>query len=272
MFARAADFLFLRLFAFAAAYLVFIYTLRIIWLSIFLSTMLVASLTIALHIWKGLRLDKFVALELSKLKKECLLEKIVMMDAAGYRSLTKKILHNLGYGDVKGTQAGYIGKKDGETVFAKAFFLHPSEKVGANEILNAYKQALKLHIEHITLLTPSEFNKEAEIFAKRQEHVTLIQSEEFLGLAIDAGFAVNDEEANAAAADAIRKNAVTPEDIREAALKKGKAKAYMLCGIFALAWSYISGFHFYYPIIAVACFVLAYFIHRREQSEAHKKA
>lgn len=270
-FARAADFLFLRLFFFAATYLVCIYSFRMIWLSVLLAALLTAALSFALQIYKRFKLKKFIDRELSRLKKECLLENIVMMGALEYRLLMKSMLKNLNCTGIAAVKGGYQAGRDGKTVFAKAFFIHPSEKVSANEVLTAYKTAKEKYTDGLVLLTPSEFNKEAQIFAKRQENITLIQSEDFLDLALKSGFEINDNEASQKAYDAICKNAVTPDDIREAALSKGKAKAYMLCGIFALAWSYISGFKFYYPIIAIACFVLAFYIQRREQVKAQKK-
>ena len=45
----------------------------------------------------------------------------------------------------------------------------------------------------------------------------------------------------------------------------------MICGIFALAWSYIAGFQFYYPVIALVCFLLAFYIRRKEDLAAAKK-
>lgn len=270
-FARAADFVFLRLFFFAAVYLVCIYSFRMIWLSVLLAALLTAALSFGLQIYKGFNLNKFMNRELSRLKKECLLENIVMMGALEYRILIKVMLKNLNCTGITAIKGGYLAAREGKTVFAKAFFIHPSEKVNANEVLTAYKTAKEKTATQFILLTPSEFNKEAQIFAKRQENIILIQSDEFLDLAVKSGFEINDEEANQKAYDAIRKNAVTPDDIREAALSKGKAKAYMLCGIFALVWSYVSGFRLYYPIIAIACFVLAFYIHRREQNQAQKQ-
>jgi len=268
--ARAADFIFLRLFFFMAVYVISIYLTRMIWVSVLLAVLLTAALTFGLHIYKRYRLKKFMDTELASLKKECLLEKIVMMHSNDYRTLTKSILSNLGYEDIAVAKEGYQARKEGQRCFARAFFLHPSEKVGVNEVLGTYKSAKDKNCQQVILLTPSEFNKEAQIFAKRQENITLIESKEFLDLAIKSGFTVNDEEAGEAAMQAIRTNAVTPDDIREATLGKGKAKAYMLCGIFALVWSYISGFQFFYPIISLVCFGLAFVIHRREQASEKK--
>jgi hypothetical protein len=264
--ARAADFVFLRLFFFAAVYLIFLYFLHIIWLSVFLSALLTVSLSLALQIWKGLRLNRYIDAEMGKLKKECLLESIVMMENTEYRRMVKKILKNMGFGKITANTVGYEAEKDGEKYFARAYFTLPSEQTGAGDILSAFKVAKKLAAEKVLLLSPSGFTREALVFAKRHACISLIASDEFLSLAAEAGFNTDEEQANEAAMNAIRSNAVTPDDIREAVLKSGKSKAYMLCGIFALVWSYIAGFQFYYPLIAIACFVLAFLIRRKEDS------
>lgn len=272
MAARAADFLFLRLFFLAAAYVVLLYFLRIMWLSAVLSALLTVSLSLALQIYKNLRLNRYIGAEMEKLKKECLLEKIVMMDNAGYRRMVKKMLKNMGFEKAAASTIGFEAEKNGEKYFVKAFFLHPSEKAGVNETLNAFKLGIKTGALKVLLLSPSGFTREAEVFAKRHENIELIKSERFLNLAIEAGFKTSDEEAGEAALNAIRQNAVTPDDIKEGALQRGKAKAYMLCGILALVWSYIAGFQIYYPIIAMGCFLIAFYIHRKEDREKTVKS
>ena len=68
-FARAADFLFLRLFFFAALYLVFMFALRVIWLSVFLAGVLTVSLSLMLAIYKRFRFNRYMQAEMEKLKK-----------------------------------------------------------------------------------------------------------------------------------------------------------------------------------------------------------
>ncbi len=262
--ARACDFIFLRLFFFAAAYVVLIYSLKVIWLSLFLSGMLTVSLSLALHIYKSFRLNRFINKEMDGLKKECLLLNIVMMDIRRFKRLARNILKTLGLKNIELNAKGFTAQKEDKKYFAQAFLKYPSEKTGANEILDAYKYAKKQDIGNVMLFSTSGFTKDAELFAKRQECITLVNQDELLMYAKESGMEVNDEKAHEAAVDAINKNAVTPEDVRDAALSKGKSKAYMFCGIFALAWSYIAGFRFYYPLIAIACFMLAFFIRRKE--------
>ncbi|MPN63249.1 hypothetical protein SDC9_211006 [bioreactor metagenome] len=64
---------------------------------------------------------------------------------------------------------------------------------------------------------------------------------------------------------------ITMDKLKQHAFNKTKVKAYMLCGLVVMGWSLVIGFHIYYPIIAVVCFVMAAITFRRNKSheESH---
>ncbi len=86
-------------------------------------------------------------------------------------------------------------------------------------------------------------------------------------MAEKAGVMPDEKMAQQKAEEEMHEAVVTYTKLKESALCKRKIKNYVACGILSLLWPVVTGFKFYYPIIAGVCFVLAVITYRKAKNE-----
>ena len=63
----------------------------------------------------------------------------------------------------------------------------------------------------------------------------------------------------------------TLDQLKKEMFHEKKPKAYIILGITIMLWSYFTGFKFYYPIIAMVCFALAFFSFKNKKGKEAAK-
>jgi hypothetical protein len=150
------------------------------------------------------------------------------------------------------------------------FHNHPMSQNSVNDVLLAYR-ALGSASE-LVIVSLAAFSKDAKSFSSSFEKtVTLISGDDVLKLAEKKGMLPDDDIANEKVHKEMSEAFVTMKKIKNAAFNRVKIRAYIFCGIVILCWPLISGFRFYYPIIAAVCFILAAVSYRKSRDTAKQE-
>ena len=253
--ARAIDFVLFRALMLMALFFILLQLSRSLTTALLMSIFLTTGISVFLFILRSKRIDRFIEKDIAKIKTKCLLETLTMMDTDEYAQYMSELLGGLL--SIAHDQAGFCAKRNGKTIYV--FHNHPSADCDATDILPLLRRYKK---ETLTIVALSDFSQSAKSLCKDFD-VTIINGDMVLSLASDAGMMPDEQTAQKKAEDEMSENVLTLSKIKNAALAKTKIRGYMLCGLAAVFWPFVTGFRFYYPIIAIICFALAFITLRK---------
>ena len=123
----------------------------------------------------------------------------------------------------------------------------------------------------IIIVSLSDFSKDAKTFcANINDKVMLLSGEDILNMADSKDMLPDEKQANERVVKEMNETIVTLKKVKNTAFGRAKVKAYVICGIVIMCWPLVSGFRFYYPIIAVICFVMAFISYKKSHREANQ--
>ena len=198
-------------------------------------------------------MEKFISKELLALRNACALEKLTLLSEEHFWQICLTIFAQHGAEGGEETLGGlYLPEKG---LFCYALQNHPENPVGVQQILLLHRKLKKLDAQKALLLSPAPYQEEAGAMSHRlQAEITLLGQEEFLQLEHPLIAPSEEELQKALEAKVARPVRENPKNMF---LRKEKAKAYLLLGLFLLCWYALTGFSILYPIIAALCFGLS---------------
>ncbi len=255
--ARIVDFIIFRLLIVFVVFLVLLYFSHSTTVSLLISVFITAALSISLMIFNRRRVRRYIEKDMQHIKEKCLLEALTFMNSDEYAAYLNKLFEGLN--DITMTHSGFYAKKNGSIVYA--FHNHPSAKCNVSDVLEVLRM---FHDKPLILISLSDFSAEAKMLcAGAQCDVTYISGLSILELAAKKEMLPDEEAAALRAEKEMNASIVTLDKVKESTLSRAKVKRYMICGVIVTIWPLITGFQFYYPIIAVLCFVLAILAYRK---------
>jgi len=263
MLARFMDYVMLRFMLLFSLFIVLLYFSRSISVSalIALFTTLAASLTLALIRRRSIR--RYMERDLLRIKQKCLLEELTLMNGEDFAAYISRLFDGLD--DVALLEGGISAAKNG-SIF-RVFQSHPSAICDVNDVL----KVCRIHRgQKIVIVSLGEFSEAAKTFGIGQQ-IRFIPGKSVLKMASERDMLPDEDAAQEKARREMRDSIITFDKLKQHAFSKTKIKAYMLCGLVVMGWSFVMGFRIYYPIIAVVCFVMAAVTFRRNKSheESH---
>lgn len=256
--ARTIDFVMFRALTFVVLFFLLLHLSRSLTTALLMSLFLTLGISIFLHIRHNKRIERYIKKDLAKLQKKCLLEALTMMDINEYTQYMSKLIDGL-Y-DIEFNHNGITAQLNGDAVYI--FHNHPSAQCGVSDILPLLR---KYKDKALTIVSLSDFEQSAKTLCKQSERVRLMNGDEVLSMATQAGMLPDEQTAQQKAENEMREKVLTLSKIKNAALAKTKIRGYILCGLVAVVWPFITGFRFYYPLIAIACFALAFITRRKNR-------
>ncbi len=259
IFARFVDFIVLRALLLVGLFLTFLQLSKSLTTSLLVSIFLTLAISITLYVIKSKRIERFINKDIAELKRKCLLEELTLMNSSEYADYMCKLFGD--YERVCINNNGFSAKKNDDKIYV--LHNHPSIKCDIDIVLNILRENKN---SKITIVSLSEFSDSVKTLCKyERQNVKLICGEEVLELAAKTDMMPNEQTAQKKAEEEMKNNIITISKIKSAALSRTKVKAYMMCGICAVFWPFITGFRFYYPIIAAVCFALAVMSKRKNR-------
>lgn len=159
------------------------------------------------------------------------------------------------------TDSGFKAEQKGALVYV--FHNHPTVICDIPDILEVIRSRKAQRIIFVSL---SDFTEAVKTLCMNKEHqAELIDGAHVLLMAEKAGLLPDEQTAQQRAEEEINQTVVTLTKFKESAFNRNKVKGYMVCGIVASLWPLVTGFKFYYPVIAAVCFALAIYTYRKGQ-------
>ena len=258
--ARSIDFIALRLFIFVALYVWFSLQTAQLTLSAILAGVGVGMVSIALSLYKSIRLDRFVAQKRMELSRDYLFEKIVLLPRHAFLQMLREMAGELGYTVKKTLPFGLLcSHYEGESLIF-ALQNHPHNKVSPQQILNCYRKAREYHIRQITLVSTAPLQEEARTFLHKIPDISvdIWSRQQILHLAQKQHRLPEAQEVEAALLEELEQRRMSLKKMKQEALYSSRARAYIVCGMILGVASWITGQHIYYPLMAGLCFFLAF--------------
>ncbi|MEZ4357985.1 MAG: hypothetical protein R2876_05080 [Eubacteriales bacterium] len=271
--ARILDFISAFLLIFILTYMLLIFKFRKMWLSLILSLSITASILVTYKLFTDKRIAKFMEKELDNLLNDAILEHIVLSDEKSFKKLISKILSKLGITEVKFSFCYFTAKKEDNNIIIFVFKNHPTNKISASEILKSANIAKEKKFSELFIISTSQLDDDAKKFLERipELSISALPIDEFLSMAKETNLYPYEQTAQEKAKEMLYQDALHAKDLRRQALSPNKYRAYILCGIVSMLWTYIVGFNVIFPIIACASFIMAFFSYRKSISTAKAK-
>jgi|GEM_PF-1376729 len=256
--ARTIDFVIFRLFLAFMLFWLLLFFSRSFTVSILISIFLTIAVSLVLFLINQKRTERFIKKDLKRIKEKCLLETLTFMTFEQFSDYMNKILD--GIDNIQPWEKGFTAKKDNVEVYA--FHNHPRSNVDVSDILDV----LRGNNESLILVSLSAFTENAKRLCESMtEDIALIPGSEVLKLAAKHNMLPDEEEAEQRSKNEMNASLITLEKIKQTTLSKTKIKRYVICGVIVMLWPLVTGFKFYYPIIAAGCFLLAVLAFRKSK-------
>lgn len=251
---RILDIVVLRAFLLFSIFLLVLYYSKVFWLAVIISVLITAAISLILLTYKRKKTSKYMQRDMERIKRKCLLEMLTLMKIDQYAAYINRMLGNA-ITDIECDSYGFRGKYRDFMLYA--FHNHPNSKTSVSDIIHVFRKSE--NAEKLLILSLSEFEDDAKLMCNKLPcQVELIPGGKILNIAEKKCMLPDKECAIERAEKEISDAIVTLKKIKKTAFNKVKIKGYIICGIAIMIWPLISGFRIYYPVISIACFVLAF--------------
>ncbi|MBE5781448.1 MAG: hypothetical protein E7328_06490 [Clostridiales bacterium] len=258
LFARALDFIALRLGLFFLLQMVFYRKFHRVDRALILSLITLCALSLLLEIIKERRFTAFVAKKQQELRQHYWLSRLTLLTPDDFRALCCDLLSAMGM-TVTGKGENILfarGNKGNMMVFLLQ--CHPKYTVTPQDMLDLYHIAYRYAPGEVAIISTCPITGEAESFLHTLPFsVTILSREDLLFAADRAGKLPSYHETEQALIEELKKKEMSLRQLKTQALYSGKAKNYLICaGVLFFTMSY-TGYHLYYTAAILGCLTLA---------------
>lgn len=250
---RILDIIVFRTFLLIAVFLLVLYYSRTLWLAVFISILITVAVSLIILAYKRKKTTRYMQKDMERIKQKCLLEMLTLMKIDDYAVYINKMLSN-GITDTICDNYGFRGKY--RDFWLYAFHNHPNSKTTVSDILHVYRGSS--NEDKLLILSLSDFEDDAKTMCEKLPcQIELVPGGKILLIAKNKNMLPDEESAKERAEKEMNDAIITLKKIKKTAFNKVKIKGYIICGVAIMLWPLISGFKIYYPIISIACFLLA---------------
>jgi len=254
--ARAVDFLIVRLVILVTLFIVMLQWSHSLTVSITVSVLITLAVCLTMYVYRRKKAEKYFEKDMQRIREKCLLESLTLMNLNEYITYMGRIFP--GMEGVEPTGHGFLA--DYKAFRMVVLHNHPSDNLSASQAVDAYR--LGKGAQKIALVSISGFTSDAKKFADSVS-MALIPGREVLRIAEEKELLLDRQGAEDRAQQEMEETVISMESVRRSAFSRTKVKAYIFCGLVCMIWPLFGIWRIYYPIIAVLCFILAYFAYKR---------
>lgn len=257
-FARAVDFVSLRLMGLLLCYLHFSATIANMVMAGLMNLVAMAFATIAGELIKSIRLDRFIRKERKAIAQELTKKRLLVMPKEAQRSRLRAY-----------AKANPQPFRDAGAVFT----LHRVAPVTPDDVLCAVAAARKRHAPGIVLFHQGPVSKEASALAASCEDVkvTFLSLLDVMTPQDMADLAPGDPEIDAAILSRLAQGEKKRKDALSRPFRQGRTGRYLVCAAGLFAASFFVAYPIYYRLMAALCIAfgaMAYAVGQAENTAA----
>lgn len=275
--ARSIDFVALRLLLFFGFLIWFTLQTSNTTLGIVLAAVGTGMVSVALALYKSIRLDRFIVEKRTELKYHYLFEQMVLMPKGRFYALLRELARSMGYETQLEMEQGLLCENGQTPCFLFALQNHPENPVSAQQVLDCYRTAKQLELNECILVSTAPLHKDARSFLLSIQDLSfdVWNRQRLLALARRQNLLPDDEAVEAALLQAMERKRLDLKKLKRQAFQTTRIRAYVGCGLILFFATIITGQHLYYPIMGSLCFFMAfvsYFTGTRSSKEPDGKA
>ncbi|MGI6150620.1 MAG: hypothetical protein ACOYIR_01550 [Christensenellales bacterium] len=214
----------------------------------------------AAALFRSIRFDRFVKQHTDALKKQALLEHLMVLPPNGVMDILLSADPSLsGIHGVAVCENGFVARLPNNRKRMCALLQkYPSEKVSASEILELHRRANAECCLELWIYSTAEYSAEAKAVAKNNEiNAKLSSPEELIALADRLELLPDEHAVESAVDERIREKQRARERLRKNAFLPAATQRYILCAAGIMAASLITGYRIYYTLMAGLCLTFA---------------
>ncbi len=249
--ARAVDFIMLRAAIVVTLFIIMLQLSHSLLVSAAVSLLITTAVSLAMHLYRKNKADNFFEKDLLRIQKKCLLESLTIMNLQEYIAWMTRIFPKIT--NVSASNGYFCADYEVDKMIV--LHNHPSSSVSVSQTVDAYR--LVKNSNKSVMISLSDYSKDAKKFAESVSMV-LVNGQELLRFAGEKGLMLDEHSAEKRAREEMEESIITMESVRRSAFSRTKVKAYIFCGIVAMIWPLLGIWRFYYPIISIVCFALAF--------------
>lgn len=210
------------------------------------------------YIYRNKKFSSFIKKEMNELENQVIGEYILLLSPKKTKYVITKCLHFLGLNEIKWIKDAAIAKKNEKNVICFFNKDHPEHLLNASDILSYILKAKAKNISKILILTTCETDNSAKSFILRtKEDITVCPPKKLIEMLKRTGSCPSKELSIKKAAEILNAQEILAKDLIKGAFASSKHKAYILCGIISMIWSYFSDFNIIYPLVSLISFTMA---------------
>lgn len=259
--ARSLDFIALRVIIFVAFLLWFSLQTSQVLLSVVLSAVATGMVSVALALYKNIRLDRFVEVKRRELSRIFMLEQMVLMSRRAFVKRMAAMAEENGY-RVEHLHPRGVVCRDENNRLCILFALqnHPSDPIGANQLLECYRYVRANTMERGILLctAPLSDNAAALLDKLPAQRIGVWDQDTILSLAEALGMLPDPEDVERGILRELEQRRLRLKQLKKQAFAQSRVRAYIICGLVLFFAAIVTGQHLYYPLMGAICFFMAF--------------
>lgn len=259
--ARTLDFAALRAIMFIAFLLWFSLQTSNIMLSCILSGCATGMVSVALGLYKNIRLDKFVAQKRRELTRIYMLEQFVLMPRRDFVRRMAAMARQSGYEVEQLSQRGVLCRDKAQNpLMLFALQNHPEDEIGPHQVVDSYRYLMQQNIAEGILVCTAALNERASSLLTKLKApaFTVWDQDKLLALARALDMLPDADEVEQGLLVEIEQRRLRLRQFKKQAFATTRVRSYLICGFVLFFAAIITGQHLYYPIMGAVCFFMAF--------------
>gem|GEM_PF-3381990 len=265
------DTLFFDIAIFLLTILLLLRTIKLFMLAVIIACAITLLVDFIIRYFKSKKLEKYVVKELTDLRHELLIEKIILRSPKEKRNIVINALkqNNTAYTQTKDP---YVFAKNGEKFYIDLIIVLPPKKATVDNIISAVEYMSNKHIVKAVLACTTTFDESALSFAKKTGlDIKFIEQNDLLESAMDLNIVVLDSELKKSLDERIEKERISRKRFLTLATNSKNIKRFSMFGVFLFILAPFTSFRAYYYIASAGCFISAVLIYLYNTNQEGKK-
>ncbi len=259
--ARLLDFVALRAIVFVAFLLWFSLQTSHVALSFILSGVATGMVSVALALYKNIRLDRFAQVKRRELSRIFMLEQMVLMSRHAFIKLAASMAHKDGYLVERLHPRGVLCRdENNDSCILFALQNHPSDPISAQQLLECYRYVRQNAFGKGILLCTATLSDNATTLLGKlpAQRIGIWDQYKLLSLAEALDMLPNPEDVEKGILEELEQRRMHLKQLKKQAFAVSRVRSYIVCGLVLFFASIVTGQHLYYPLMGAACFFMAF--------------
>lgn len=255
------DSLFFDIVLFIILLLMIFQSSKLLILSLIITSVLTLAADYIIRYFKSKQLEKFVLKEITNLRHELLIEKLIFLSHKDRRSVVVYGAENTLGKKYEATKDPLIYLESNEKVLIDMILALPPKKAGMENLLPSIEYMTSKKIKRAILGCSTSFDDSANAFIEKSGmEISIIKQDVLLESAMEMGIQVTDDEIKEALDMKMKSGNLNKKSFLTAAANPKNIKMFSIYGLMLFILAAFTPFKMYYYIASTVCFLISIII------------